>query len=575
MSKIKKNSVSFDALYYYSRGLDKFNKKDYKGAIDDYTEAIKQNPNYIDAYLNRGICYTFCREYKKSVKDCSKIINLNPNRIDAYINRGVSYNYLKEYKKAIDDFEKALEAEKNNASIYNNLGYSYYKTKNYTEAIINFEKAIALNPLYDLPYYNKGLCEFAQRNYKEAIKNYEEAIKNNQEYTLAFYEKGKSELKLGNKKEAMKSFKKVIELSPRNYNAYNSIGNLYYNDKKYDMAIEHYNKGISINPNIGYLYYNKSLAAKKLGDNKEAKYNLEQAIKYDSKYKEKKNVANVKLKEYEYVFYEGKRDHSIDNYAEAVKKYNEAIEIYENILKTKKDYKDKDFLDNVLKEKKFAENKMSERYGYLAFADILGWRGIWQRQRNKESADNACDFIDKLLEIKEKVASVKIEEKKIKLEVRLISDTFVIFSSDLNSQIIACNTLIKECLEAGLLIRGAISYGAYYTKDNVYIGPAVDEAASWHEKAEEITIFLTPSANLKLLRDNKKHPLLEEDDIYTKIGNIRSHYIKWYERKLEERFNNIIKNEIIFPEISQKYFNTLKKIANEKEKIKNKKEPTK
>ena len=40
------------------------------------------------------------------------------------------------------------------------------------------------------------------------------------------------------------------------------------------------------------------------------------------------------------------------------------------------------------------------------------------------------------------------------------------------------------------LIRGATSYGECYNKDMVYIGQAVDEAASWHEKGEEIWNFL-------------------------------------------------------------------------------------
>jgi len=43
------------ALRYFESGNDKFAAKDYYGAISDFTKAIELNPNYTDAYSNRGI----------------------------------------------------------------------------------------------------------------------------------------------------------------------------------------------------------------------------------------------------------------------------------------------------------------------------------------------------------------------------------------------------------------------------------------------------------------------------------------------------------------------------------------
>ena len=50
-------SVSFSqtANYYYNKGLDKFESKDYKGAISEFTKSININPNDAETYNNRGV----------------------------------------------------------------------------------------------------------------------------------------------------------------------------------------------------------------------------------------------------------------------------------------------------------------------------------------------------------------------------------------------------------------------------------------------------------------------------------------------------------------------------------------
>ncbi len=81
----------------------------YELALSDYSKAIDINPNYADAYNNRGNLYSDLQKYELALSDYSKAIDINPNYAMAYNNRGVVYALTREFPKALADAEKASE----------------------------------------------------------------------------------------------------------------------------------------------------------------------------------------------------------------------------------------------------------------------------------------------------------------------------------------------------------------------------------------------------------------------------------------------------------------------------------
>ena len=73
----------------------------------DYTKAIEIDPNYVDAYNNRGVAKMGLEDYKRAISDFTKAIELDPNDAVAYSNRGISKQnleqpYCSDYKKACE-----------------------------------------------------------------------------------------------------------------------------------------------------------------------------------------------------------------------------------------------------------------------------------------------------------------------------------------------------------------------------------------------------------------------------------------------------------------------------------------
>jgi len=78
-------------------------------AINLYTLAIEKDPEFIDAYYNRGVMHYFRREYDQAIEDLNKVIEKRPDYVMAYASRGSVYDKIGNQQKALSDYRKAAQ----------------------------------------------------------------------------------------------------------------------------------------------------------------------------------------------------------------------------------------------------------------------------------------------------------------------------------------------------------------------------------------------------------------------------------------------------------------------------------
>ena len=78
----------------------------YKYALSIFTNIIKTDPSWSEAWNKRAALLFLMKEYRKSLNDIDKVLALEPRHFGALSGRVQIFIELEEYEKAIKDLKK-------------------------------------------------------------------------------------------------------------------------------------------------------------------------------------------------------------------------------------------------------------------------------------------------------------------------------------------------------------------------------------------------------------------------------------------------------------------------------------
>jgi tetratricopeptide (TPR) repeat protein len=140
---------------YYKRGEDHLNAGRYQEAITAFSEAIRLDSGYVEAWFYRAIAYLDLGNFDRAIADFSQVLKLAPNADNEFKSyvfylRGTCYGLkqnAQDADRAIADFTEAIRLDPRNDDAYAMRGdlYGIYK-ENWTQARADFEQALRINP---------------------------------------------------------------------------------------------------------------------------------------------------------------------------------------------------------------------------------------------------------------------------------------------------------------------------------------------------------------------------------------------------------------------------------------------
>jgi tetratricopeptide (TPR) repeat protein len=202
---------------FYARGVTELDQYKYREAAEDFTQAIKLDSKYIEAYFKRGYSYTWVGKHQEALTDFNQVIVLDPNYLDAYLNRGWSQIFLQNDQAALEDFNRAIRLNPNYAVAYAHQGMAYIKLGKYQAALESSKQAIRLDPRNSYGYTIQADVLNNLKDYPAAIKMATLGIMIDPDDFNAYINRAMAYTLTGNYQNALPDYEKASEIFARRY----------------------------------------------------------------------------------------------------------------------------------------------------------------------------------------------------------------------------------------------------------------------------------------------------------------------------------------------------------------------
>ena len=174
------------------------------------------NPNYAQAYYNRGKALTDLKRLEEAIASYDRAIALKPDYAQAWCNRGNVLNDLENFQQALASYDKAIALKPDYAEAWSNRGTALQYLYRLEEALACHDKALALNPDYAEAHCNRGSVLNSIKRPQDALASFNRAIALNPDFAQAHFNRAITELGLGNMEDGWREFewrRKIVEMS--------------------------------------------------------------------------------------------------------------------------------------------------------------------------------------------------------------------------------------------------------------------------------------------------------------------------------------------------------------------------
>jgi tetratricopeptide (TPR) repeat protein len=244
-------------------------------AIEDYSRAIKINPDLQDAYANRGAAFLKLASRERAAEDFAaamrfeRFTQVNQAALDLAQGR---------HEAARDVFDRLIRAYPDDETAYLNRGVSWAGVGDHRRAVEDFSRALRLQPMDAMAYYDRGLSLAAQDQLQRAIEDYTAALRITPQNAAAHYARGGAQAALGHYDQAVEDFTRATQIDPAFAAAYRDRGASHLLLGRLDRAIADATTAVTLDPHDADAYFNRGLSYALRGEAQKAIADMQKVL---------------------------------------------------------------------------------------------------------------------------------------------------------------------------------------------------------------------------------------------------------------------------------------------------------
>jgi len=210
------NTLRLDSTYieaYNGRGQAYLRTNNIPAALSDFSNAIRYGLVSPKLFLNQGKCLVLTQQYAAAIPALTRSLELEPQSPEAYFFRGQAHDKSGAPEKAQADFAKALEQKPDYVEVYEACAQTYMQKNQPAEAIEACTRIIGIDPKRASAYSNRGYAHMLSGNTEQALADLGQAIALNPNFVPAYRIRAALYQRMGNAAAAQADQQRAQQLS--------------------------------------------------------------------------------------------------------------------------------------------------------------------------------------------------------------------------------------------------------------------------------------------------------------------------------------------------------------------------
>jgi tetratricopeptide (TPR) repeat protein len=231
--------TGYRAKNHYEKGLAAIKKGEYKEAIIELKNAVRLDPNNMDALYQLGIAYLSTGEtnqIQEGYHTLSELSSKRPDRVDVQIRLGEIFLLWNKLEEAEKKAEWVIQKDPKNAEGHLLRTRIAAKVQRFTEAKKGYQTVTTLDPKLLVAYLEWANILVSEKNFKEAVTILTKAISIDPHFRNGYTMLAGVYQAMGDPKGAEGAYQKASQVVPKHKGAYFLLANFYISQGKKDAA---------------------------------------------------------------------------------------------------------------------------------------------------------------------------------------------------------------------------------------------------------------------------------------------------------------------------------------------------